>query len=244
MPVSSIRGGTGPLLVLLAARFGDPHLPDVVSTAVAVELTHRAALGHERVRDAEAAGRTRPDPGAPMDTSVALLAGDFLFARASQILADLGPQAVRVQTTAYARVVTGQILGRRGPDEGCDPVAQPPRGGSRANGLAHGCLGAARRLAAGADDRVGDVLARYGERLGTALRLTDDVLGPTDEVPLRADAPTGQCPAQAQPAPRRALRDALCRTRQARAALNDLPDCAARDALAGLCDAAAARARR
>lgn len=233
-----------PLLVLLAARFGDPHAPGVVPAAVAVELTHLAALAHDSVRDADAARHSRPDPGALMDTSVALLTGDFLFARASQILAGLGPDAIRVHTTAYARVVTGQILGRTGPAEGCDPVAHHREVATARTGSLTGVSGRLGALAAGADDHVGDALARYGERVGTALRLMDDVLGPADEGPLRTEVPPGPCPSQAHPAPRRAVRDALHQARQARAALTDLPDCAARDVLAGLCDAVAALARR
>ncbi|KUL35451.1 hypothetical protein ADL12_19885 [Streptomyces regalis] len=233
-----------PLLVLLAARFGDPHAPGVVPAAAAVELTHLATLSHDSVRDAEAARLTRPDPGALTDASVALLTGDFLFARASQILADLGPHAVRVQTAAYERVVTGQILSRTGPAEGCDPVAHHREVAAAQTGSLTGVSGRLGALAAGADDRAGEALARYGERLGTALRLTHDVLGPVAEGPLQAEAPGGPCHPQGHPAPRRALRDALRRARQARAALEDLPDCAARDALAGLCDAAATRAGR
>ncbi|WP_107122730.1 polyprenyl synthetase family protein [Streptomyces dysideae] len=232
-----------PLLVLLAARFGDPHAPGVVPAAVAVELTHVAALAHDGVRGAEAAGHTRPDPHALLDTSVALLTGDFLFARASQILADLGPDAVRVQTAAYERLVTGQILSRTGPSEGCDPVAHHREVAAARTGSLTGVSGRLGALAAGAEDHVGDALARYGERLGTALGLTDDVLGPAEDDLLRAEVLTGPCPPPAHPAPGRVLREALCSALQARAALKDLPDCAARGALAGLCDAAAARAR-
>ncbi len=112
------------------------------------------------MRDAETARRTRPDPGALTDASVALLTGDFLFARASQILADLGPHAVRVQTAAYERVVTGQILGRTGPAERGDPVAHHREMATAQTGSLTGASGRLGALAAGADDLVGEALAR------------------------------------------------------------------------------------
>ncbi|MBA2809105.1 polyprenyl synthetase family protein [Streptomyces sp. KM273126] len=226
---SLLRTGKGwrlrPLLVLLAARFGDPHAPGVAPAAVAAELTHLAALGHDSVRDTEAAARPGPGSGVLGATSVAVLTGDFLFARASQIVADLGPDAVRAQTAAYARMVTGQVLARTGPGEGCDPVAHHVEVAAARTGSLTGASGRLGALASGADARVCDALARYGERLGTALGLTDDVLGAATVDP----PPT-------HPAPRRALRDARRRAHHARSALRDLPDCAAKDTLAGLCD--------
>ena len=56
------------------------------------------------------------------DNTVAILTGDFLFARASDILADLGPEAVRLQARTFERLVTGQIRETIGPGEGADPV--------------------------------------------------------------------------------------------------------------------------
>ncbi|MFJ9012538.1 polyprenyl synthetase family protein [Streptomyces canus] len=243
-----LRAGNGlrlrPVLVLLAAQFGDPHAPGVVPAAVVLELTHLAALAHDSVRGAGAAGHTKTDPGALPETSIALLAGDFLFARASQLLADLGPDAVREQTAAYERLVTGQILSRTGPGEDCDPVAHNREVAAARTGSLTGVAGRLGALAAGTADFVGDALTRYGERLGTALGLTDDVPGPDIEHPFGVEVSTEPRPPRTHPAPGRAMRDALCKARQARAALQDLPDCAARDALAALCDAAASRARR
>ncbi|MFI1730026.1 polyprenyl synthetase family protein [Streptomyces acidicola] len=230
---SLLRTGKGwrlrPLLVLLAARFGDPHAPGVAPAAVAAELTHLAALGHDSVCATEAAAHPKPGSGVLATTSVAVLTGDFLFARASQIVADLGPDAVRAQTAAYARMVTGQMLARTGPGEGCDPVAHHVEVAAARTGSLTGASGRLGALASGADARVCDALARYGERLGTALGLTDDVLG----------AATG--PPPTHPAPRRALRDARRRAHHARSALRDLPDCAAKYTLAGLCDTVTVR---
>ncbi|NDH42064.1 MAG: hypothetical protein EBY45_16975, partial [Gammaproteobacteria bacterium] len=66
--------------------------------------------------------RGAPSANARWDNSVAILTGDFLFARASDILADLGPDAVRIQAQTFERLCTGQIRESVGPDDGIDPV--------------------------------------------------------------------------------------------------------------------------
>ncbi|MEU1667349.1 polyprenyl synthetase family protein [Streptomyces sparsogenes] len=165
-----------PLLVLLAARFGDPEAPGVVPSAVVVELTHLATLHHDDVLDDAEARRRTPGTDAHWDNSVAVLTGDFLFARASHLLADLGPEAVRIQADAFRQLVTGQILETAGPSGDRDPIEHylevlAGRAGSLI--AVSGRLGA---LASGAGPEVAGVLARYGELLGVACRLAEDVL--------------------------------------------------------------------
>src|SRR5207247_11304134 len=111
-----------PLLVLLAAQFGDAQALGVVPAAVVVELTHLATLYHDDVMDEAALRRGAPSANARWDNTVAILTGDFLFARASDILADLGPEAVRIQSRTFERLVTGQIRETVGPLDGQDPL--------------------------------------------------------------------------------------------------------------------------
>ncbi|HMD11889.1 MAG TPA: polyprenyl synthetase family protein, partial [Marmoricola sp.] len=80
-----------PLLVVLGAEFGDPKATDVVPAALVVELTHLATLYHDDVMDEADLRRGAQSANARWDNSVAILTGDFLFARASEIVADLGP---------------------------------------------------------------------------------------------------------------------------------------------------------
>jgi len=131
--------------------------------------------------------------------SVAVLTGDFLFARASHILADLGPEAVRVQAEAFERLVTGQILETAGPQDGRDPVEHylDVLGGKTGSLVAVSCRFGA--MMSGADETVVDVLTQYGERLGVAFQLADDVLdiasdshesGKTPGTDLREGIPT------------------------------------------------------
>ncbi|MFE0249489.1 polyprenyl synthetase family protein [Streptomyces sp. NPDC059010] len=188
-----------PLLVMLTAQFGDPYAPGVVPSAVVVELTHLATLYHDDVMDEAAVRRGVDSANARWDNSVAVLTGDFLFARASHILADLGPEAVRVQAEAFERLVTGQILETAGPQDGRDPVEHylDVLSGKTGSLVAVSCRFGA--MMSGADETVVDVLTQYGERLGVAFQLADDVLdiasesresGKTPGTDLREGIPT------------------------------------------------------
>ncbi|MGN9761788.1 polyprenyl synthetase family protein [Streptomyces sp. SD31] len=188
-----------PLLVMLTAQFGDRYAPGVVPSAVVVELTHLATLYHDDVMDEAAVRRGVDSANTRWGNSVAVLTGDFLFARASHILADLGPEAVRVQAEAFERLVTGQILETAGPQDGRDPVEHylDVLSGKTGSLVAVSCRFGA--MMSGADETVVDVLTQYGERLGVAFQLADDVLdiasdshesGKTPGTDLREGIPT------------------------------------------------------
>ncbi|MER5834397.1 polyprenyl synthetase family protein [Streptomyces sp. NPDC002130] len=188
-----------PLLVMLSAQFGDRHAPGIVPSAVVVELTHLATLYHDDVMDEAAVRRGVASANTRWGNSVAVLTGDFLFARASHILADLGPEAVRVQAEAFERLVTGQILETAGPQDGRDPVEHylDVLGGKTGSLITVSCRFGA--MMSGADESVVHVLTQYGERLGVAFQLADDVLdiasdshesGKTPGTDLREGIPT------------------------------------------------------
>jgi heptaprenyl diphosphate synthase len=111
-----------PLVSILAAHFGDPDRPEVVPAAVVCELTHLATLYHDDVMDEAPVRRGAASANSRWDNSVAILTGDFLFSRASNILADLGPFAVRLQAQTFERLVIGQIHETVGPVDGDDPI--------------------------------------------------------------------------------------------------------------------------
>ncbi|MEU6084776.1 polyprenyl synthetase family protein [Streptomyces sp. NPDC047108] len=188
-----------PLLVMLAAQFGDSYAPGVVPSAVVVELTHLATLYHDDVMDEADVRRGVASANANWDNSVAVLTGDFLFARASHILADLGPEAVRIQAEAFERLVTGQILETAGPRDGRDPVDHYLDVLAGKTGSLVAVSGRFGAMMSGADERVVDILTQYGERLGIAFQLADDVLdiasdshesGKTPGTDLREGIPT------------------------------------------------------
>ncbi len=165
-----------PLLTLLAAQFGDPASPGVVPAAVVVELTHLATLYHDDVMDEADLRRGAPSANSRWDNSVAILTGDFLFARASDLLADLGPEAVRIQARTFERLVTGQIRETVGPGPDADPVEHylsvltDKTGSLVATAARFGAMfaGVAEPL------RVG--LTTYGEAIGIAFQMSDDLL--------------------------------------------------------------------
>ncbi|OEV03311.1 polyprenyl synthetase family protein [Streptomyces oceani] len=188
-----------PLLALLGAQFGDPNAPGVVPAAVVVELTHLATLYHDDVMDEADVRRGVPSANANWDNSVAVLTGDFLFARASHLLADLGQDAVRVQAGAFERLVTGQILETAGPPEGSSPIDHYLNVIAGKTGSLIAVSGRIGAMMAGVDDSAVSILTQYGERMGVAFQLADDVLdiasdsqelGKTPGTDLREGVPT------------------------------------------------------
>ena len=152
-------------------------------SAVVVELTHLATLYHDDVMDEAEVRRGVASANARWGNSVAVLTGDFLFARASHVLADLGPEAVRVQAEAFERLVTGQILETAGPRTAATPSSTTSTSSAGKTGslVAVSCRFGA--MMSGADESVVDVLTQYGERLGVAFQLADDVLDIASDSP-------------------------------------------------------------
>ena len=209
-----------PLLVLLAAQFGDPQAPGVVPSAVVVELTHLATLYHDDVMDEAALRRGAASANARWDNTVAILTGDFLFAKASDILADLGPDAVRIQAQTFERLCTGQIRETVGPDDGSDPVAHHLTVLADKTGSLIATSGRFGAMMSGADPRIVETMTVFGEQIGVAFQLADDIVdimsestvsGKTPGTDLREGVPTlaGLIALSSDPDPR--LQDLLTR---------------------------------
>ncbi len=189
-----------PLLVLLAAETGPtPEADEVLSAACVVELTHVASLYHDDVMDEADLRRGADTANARWDNHVAILTGDFLFGRSSELTAELGPDAVRIQARTFNHLVEGQILETVQPGPGEDPLAHylevvAGKTGSLIATSAHygGIFG-------GATPEVRDALRAYGEIVGAAFQLSDDILdiasesdesGKTPGTDLREGVPT------------------------------------------------------
>lgn len=188
-----------PMLVLLAAALGDMNRESVMDSAVLVELTHLASLYHDDVMDSASTRRGTDSAHQLWGNNVAILTGDFLFARASALSAGIGVDAVRLHSQTFERLCLGQLHETVGPTEDDDPFEHyiSVLADKTASLLAlAGQLGASF---GGAPEGTPDVMRRYGEKIGVAFQLADDVLdldsdaetsGKTPGIDLREGVPT------------------------------------------------------
>ncbi|MFF4774534.1 polyprenyl synthetase family protein [Microtetraspora fusca] len=164
------------MLVLLAAQFGNPDAPGVVPGAVVIELTHLATLYHDDVMDEAPVRRGSPSANARWDNTVAILTGDYLFAQASEILSDLGPELIRIQAQTFSRLVRGQIRETIGPSEGVDPITHYIQVLADKTGSLIATSGRFGALLSGAPAEVTTRLTEACEAIGVAWQLGDDLI--------------------------------------------------------------------
>jgi heptaprenyl diphosphate synthase len=173
-----------PLFTLLCAQFGDGNTDAVITAAAAVELVHLATLYHDDVMDEATMRRGEASANARWDNTIAILTGDFLFAHASRLVADLGSDAARIIAETMGELVTGQMRETVGPRDGADPVRhylsviQQKTGSLIATAGRYGAM-----LSGGGPEQIA-ALRRYGDLIGTAFQISDDIIdiaSPADE---------------------------------------------------------------
>ncbi|WP_344167705.1 polyprenyl synthetase family protein [Pilimelia columellifera] len=164
-----------PLLVTLAASFGDVAAAEVTEAAVVVELTHLATLYHDDVMDEAAKRRGAPSANARWGNSVAILVGDYLFARAADVAAGLGVDAVRIQARTFSRLVHGQLAETVGPRDG-DPIAHHLQVIADKTGSLIATSARFGAMFGGVPAADVEALSTYGETIGVAFQLSDDLL--------------------------------------------------------------------
>ncbi|WP_340540832.1 polyprenyl synthetase family protein [Nocardioides sp. GXZ039] len=166
-----------PLLVLLAAEAGKhPESEDVITAACVVEITHVGSLYHDDVMDEADLRRGADSANTRWDNHVAILTGDFLFAKSSELTALLGADAVRIQAETFTRLVEGQIMEtvQPGPDEDALQHYLDVVAGKTGSLIATSARYGARF--GGATVEVEEALTAYGEIVGSAFQLSDDIL--------------------------------------------------------------------
>jgi heptaprenyl diphosphate synthase len=167
------------MLVLLASQFGNPAAPGIVPGAVVIELTHLATLYHDDVMDEAPVRRGSPSANARWDNTVAILTGDYLFAQASIILAELGPDIIRIQAQTFSRLVHGQIRETIGPREGTDAITHYINVLADKTGSLIATAGRFGAMLAGASPEVVTRVTSACEAIGVAWQLGDDLIDVT-----------------------------------------------------------------
>lgn len=178
-----------PMLALLCSQLGEGSRPEVIDAAVVVELTHLATLYHDDVMDSAPTRRGAPAAHEVWGNSVAILTGDLLFARASSVVAGLGPQAVRIQAETFERLCLGQLHETVGPAQGDDHVefylqvladktASLVATSARFGAMFGGCVPA-----------IVQQVTAYGECAGVAFQLADDVIDIRSEAAVTGKTP-------------------------------------------------------
>jgi heptaprenyl diphosphate synthase len=165
-----------PMLVLLCGHLGDATDARLVPCAAAIELTHLATLYHDDVMDESAVRRGVPSANARFDNTVAILTGDYLFARSSGIAADLGTYVSRVLADTIADLCEGQIMESEHSSGGDQTVERYLAVVERKTAalLATSCrLGA---WLSGAPPEQVEAVTAFGRTLGVAFQLSDDVI--------------------------------------------------------------------
>lgn len=174
-----------PMLGILAGMLADENVAtgevdhpnaDVRQIAVALELTHLATLYHDDVMDEADQRRGATAAHLQWSNSIAILAGDLIFARASREMAEQGPEAVNVHSHTFERLVMGQLWETVGPAEGEDPLDHYLK---VLDGKTASLIAAVARLGAikgGSDDKTVEMMTSYGDYVGMAFQLADDII--------------------------------------------------------------------
>ena len=188
-----------PLLTLISSHFGDSTRKEIIPAAVVCELTHLATLYHDDVMDEAPLRRGVESANNRWGNTIAILTGDYLFSKASDLLADLGPEAVRLQARTFERLVIGQIMETQGPQNGEDPLAHYLRVVGDKTGSLIATSARFGAMLSGAPREVTETLTKFGEQIGIAFQLADDVIdiasesnqsGKTPGTDLREGVPT------------------------------------------------------
>jgi heptaprenyl diphosphate synthase len=165
-----------PMLVLLAGYFGDPADPRLIPGSVAIELVHQATMYHDDVIDEADSRHGVQAANVRWSNTVAILTGDYLFARASDIATELGTDVCSLLARTIATLCDGQIrevdaAGRV--DQSVDAYLETIRRKTGAL-IATSCrLGG---MLSDAPLERQDVLEEMGEALGLAFQLSDDIM--------------------------------------------------------------------
>lgn len=165
-----------PLLLILSANLGEPEREELLRVATAVEVLHTATLIHDDIVDRAENRRGLPTTVARYGREIAVATGDYLFAETFYDLASIGnPRLIRAFSEASEGLASGELEQYRASGAEVDVEAylehikKKTAGLFRAACVAGGTLGGLSLLQI-------DALASYGQALGIAFQMSDDVM--------------------------------------------------------------------
>ncbi|MGB9359467.1 MAG: polyprenyl synthetase family protein [Acidimicrobiia bacterium] len=165
-----------PLLAQVAAEFGPSNGDGPVEAGVSVELVHVGSLYHDDVIDEAESRRGEVSVNENWSNTIAILAGDFLLARASEVAAPLGEDAVALVAQTYARLCEGQVAELRfaaGLDHGADGYFRVIGGKTASLIRTSARLGA---MTSGAAPETVEAISEWAWEMGLVFQMMDDVL--------------------------------------------------------------------
>ena len=167
-----------PLIALLAGKFGDPvNTSKVIDAGVAVELIHIGSLYHDDVIDNATTRRGVQSSNSKWNSTLSILAGDYLLARSSELAAEqLGLESVKLLASTYAELVEGQtkeIKISYDLNHSIDDYMKVIEGKTASLIRTSAKLGA---IASNADEEVVDALSNWGWNCGILFQISDDLL--------------------------------------------------------------------
>ncbi|MCA0377856.1 MAG: polyprenyl synthetase family protein [Actinobacteria bacterium] len=165
-----------PMLTLLTSELGSGPNDQVRRAAIAIELTHLASLYHDDVMDDARLRRGVPAAQTVWSNSVAILAGDLLFARASSLVSGMGEEAILLQAKTFERLCLGQLHETVGPGPEDDPMRHYLQVLADKTGALISTAARMGVLFSGAPREYADCVTAYGEKIGVAFQLIDDVI--------------------------------------------------------------------
>jgi heptaprenyl diphosphate synthase len=166
-----------PLFTVLSAHVGpDPDNHDVAVAGAVIEMVHLATLYHDDVMDEAQMRRGAPSANARWGNNIAILAGDYLFATASRLVAQLGPDAVRIIAETFALLVTGQMRETKGTPPGDDAVSHYLKVIDEKTACLIAAAGRFGGTYSGATADQVDRLGRIGAIIGTVFQISDDII--------------------------------------------------------------------
>lgn len=174
-----------PLMVLLAAQVAiaenspasvtEEFTANVIRSGAVIEMIHLASLYHDDVMDEAPQRRGTDSANNRWGNSVAILAGDYLFAAASAIMSDMGTQAVRWISETFAELVNGQMeeTVHAGSMESAEAYLRVIHGKTASLIATAGHFGAHY---AGASEEQVAALQKAAHATGMAFQIVDDVI--------------------------------------------------------------------